>query len=74
MAEFVNKFVEGKKGAQACAVLLLAVAIFLTISLVSYSSRDFPNASRSPAETLNLGGRVGAYISYSAFMGVGYAA
>lgn len=74
MAEFVNKFVEGKKGAQACAVLLLAVAIFLTISLVSYSSWDFPNASRSPAETLNLGGRVGAYISYSAFMGVGYAA
>ena len=74
MAEFVDKFVKGKKGARACGVLLLAVGIFLIISLVSYSSRDFPNASRSPAETLNWGGRIGAYISYSAFMGVGYAA
>ena len=63
MAEIVNKLIEGKKGAQACGVLLLAVAIFLTLSLVSYSPRDFPNASRSPAETLNWGGRIGAYVS-----------
>ena len=34
MAEIVNKLIEGKKGAQACGVLLLAVAIFLTLSLV----------------------------------------
>ena len=54
--------------------MLTAWGIFLVISLVSHSSHDFPNSSRSPAEVLNWGGYVGAYISYSTFMGIGYAA
>lgn len=74
MAEFVNKFVKGKKGAQASGVLLLGLSIFLLISLVSYSAHDYPNSSRPSGEGVNWGGRIGAYLSYGAFMGVGYAA
>ena len=74
MSEFLDKFIGGKKGAQACGVLLLACGIFLVISLVSHSAHDFPNSSRSPDELLNWGGYIGAYISYSTFMSIGYAA
>jgi len=74
MAEFVNRFVKGKKGAQASGVLLFGLSIFLLISLVSYSAHDYPNSSRAPGEGVNWGGRIGAYLSYGAFMGIGYAA
>ena len=74
MAEFVNKFVKGKKGAQASGVLLLGLSIFLLISLVSYSAHDYPNSSKPPGEGVNWGGRIGAYLSYGTFMGIGYAA
>jgi len=74
MAELVNGFVKGKKGARASGVLLIGLGIFLLISLVSYSAQDYPNSSRPPAQGLNWGGRVGAYVAYGAAMGIGYAA
>ncbi len=74
MRELLDRFIGRGKGAQACGVLLVAWGIFLVISLVSHSVRDFPNSNRSPAELLNWGGYLGAYISYSTFTGAGYAA
>jgi len=74
MAEFVHRFVRGKKGAQASGVLLVGFGLFLLISLVSYSPQDFPNSSRLPGEGGNWGGRIGAYVAYGTFMGIGYAA
>ncbi len=74
MAELVNTFVRGKRGARASGVLLVGLGIFLIISLASYSMQDYPNSSRPPEEGANWGGRIGAYVSYGAFMGIGYAA
>jgi S-DNA-T family DNA segregation ATPase FtsK/SpoIIIE len=64
----------GKRGIQAGGVLWIAVGIFLTLSLISYSIHDVPNSSRSPDEVLNWGGLIGAYLAYTAFTGIGYAA
>lgn len=74
MAELVNTFVRGKRGAQASGVLLMGLGVFLIISLASYSTQDYPNSSRPLEEGANWGGRIGAYVSYGAFMGIGYAA
>ncbi len=64
----------GKSTIQAGGVLCIAMGIFLTLSLISYSINDVPNSSRSPDEVMNWGGLVGAYLSYSIFTGIGYAA
>ena len=74
MADLANRLVGGRKGARILGVALLALGVFVAISLISHSPQDFPNSSRSPAERTNLGGQIGAYISYAAFLGVGYAA
>ena len=74
MSEFVNQLVKGKKVAQAAGALCFGLGAFLIISLVSHSALDYPNSSRSVAEGFNWGGRIGAYISYGAFMAMGLAA
>ena len=74
MRDLVYRFIGGTKGARAIGVLLLSWGIFLVISLVSHSVRDFPNSSRLPSELINWGGYAGAWVSYSAFTAVGYAA
>ncbi|MEE3260120.1 MAG: DNA translocase FtsK [Candidatus Latescibacterota bacterium] len=74
MSEYVNQLVKGKKGAQAAGVLLIGLGAFLIISLVSHSTLDYPNSSRSAAEGFNWGGRIGAYVSYGVFTGMGLAA
>ncbi len=66
--------VGGSKGSRAIGVILLALGIFLAISLLSYSPQDYPNSSNSPNDSLNWAGRTGAYFAYRAFFGVGYAA
>jgi len=74
MSEFVNQLLKGKKGSQATGVLLMGLSAFLVIGLVSHSTLDYPNSSRSASEGFNWGGRIGAYISYGAFTGLGLAA
>ena len=74
MADLVDRSVLAHKAAQASGVLLVALGVFLTISLLSYSPGDFPNSSRAASEVLNWGGRLGAYAAYVAFLGIGYGA
>ena len=74
MADLADRFVAHHKGARIAGVLLVAVAIFLVVSLATYSSQDPPNASHSPEGIANWAGRIGAYVSYGALTGVGYAA
>lgn len=74
MRDLIQKFIGGRKGARAIGVLLLAWSIFLALSLVSHSYRDFPNSSRSPVEIVNWAGYLGAWISYTAFTAIGYSA
>ena len=74
MRDLINRFIGGRKGARALGVVLLAWSIFLVVSLVSHSYRDFPNSSRPPSEVLNWAGYLGAWMSYKVFMALGYAA
>ena len=74
MSEFLHYMPKGKKRPQALGVLLLGLGAFLLICLVSHSPLDPPNSSRSMAENLNWGGWIGAYASYGAFAGMGWAA
>ena len=74
MSEFLHYMPKGKQRPQALGVLLLGLGAFLLICLVSHSPLDPPNASRSMAENLNWGGWIGAYTSYGAFAGMGWAA
>ncbi len=73
MFEFLHTS-EGDKRPQALGVLLLGLGAFLLVCLISYEELDPPNSSRSVAESLNWGGRIGAYASYGAFVGMGWAA
>ena len=73
MSEF-SRMPKGEKSPQVLGVLLLGLGAFLLICLMSHSSLDPPNSSRSVAESLNWGGRIGAYASYGAFAGMGLAA
>lgn len=73
MSEFVL-MPKGEKRPQVLGVLLLGLGAFLLVCLMSHSSLDPPNSSRSVAESLNWGGWIGAYASYGAFAGMGLAA
>lgn len=61
-----------KRAAQALGVVLIALGLFLALSLISYSPQDFPNSNRDTG--FNWGGRIGAHLSYWAFLSVGYGA
>lgn len=56
----------------AIGLLLVPVAVFVLLSLATYSEADYPNSSRSPDEVVNLGGRPGALISYGVMLALGY--
>ncbi len=72
MISLVDKEQTSGRIAQALGVVLGALGIFLTLSLITYSPHDFPNSSRDAG--LNWGGRIGAQLSYWAFLAIGYGA
>lgn len=75
MPELADRSVPGRKGSQITGLLLTAVGVFLLVSLVTHSKFDPPNSSQSGSpDTINWAGRIGAHISYSAFIAVGYSA
>jgi len=74
MADLADRFVAHHKGARIAGVLLVAVAIFLVLSLATHSNQDPPNASQPPEGISNRAGRIGAYVSYGTLTAVGYAA
>ena len=53
-------------------ILLVPVALFVLLSLVSHAETDYPNSSRSPDEVSNLGGLPGALVSYGVMLVLGY--
>ncbi len=59
---------------QVCGVLLIAVALLMAVSLVSYSPQDPPNSSRAPELTENMAGWIGSQISYYLLFVVGQGA
>ena len=71
MSEIAERFVAHRKGSQIAGVLLTAIGIFLCISLLSHSSLDPPNSSRTDSQALNWAGQVGAHVSYQLFTAVG---
>ena len=73
MSEFLHT-PKGEKRPQVLGVLLLGLGAFLLVCLISHSSLDPPNSSRSVAESSNWGGWIGAYASYGAFASMGLAA
>ncbi len=73
MSEFLHT-PKGEKRPQVLGVLLLGLGVFLFVCLISHSSLDPPNSSRSVAESSNWGGWIGAYASYGAFASMGLAA
>ncbi|MEW6749813.1 MAG: DNA translocase FtsK [Candidatus Latescibacterota bacterium] len=74
MVDSADRFVTGRRWAQAAGVLLLGLAVFTVVSLASYSELDHPNSSRPASLGANWGGRVGAVASYWAFVVLGYGA
>jgi DNA segregation ATPase FtsK/SpoIIIE, S-DNA-T family len=74
MNEVLGRLVADGKGARAGGVLLIALGVFCTMSLLSYSPQDYPNSSVDPAECSNWGGRVGAYLAYGSLTGIGFSA
>lgn len=74
MAELVNRSAPGGRLSQAGGILLLGLALFLLVSLVSHSPLDYPNSSRPPEAGGNWAGRFGALVSSTAFIGLGYGA
>ena len=53
-------------------ILLVPVALFVLLSLVTHAETDYPNSSRSPGEVTNLGGLPGALVSYGVMLALGY--
>ncbi len=58
----------------AIGILLVPVAVFVLVSLVTHAENDYPNSSQDPEEVVNLAGRPGALISYGAMLALGYGA
>lgn len=52
--------------------LLVPVALFVLLSLVTHADTDYPNSSRGPGEVTNLGGLPGAMVSYGVMLALGY--
>ena len=69
MASLVDKEQTSGRIAQALGVVLGALGIFLALSLITYSPHDVPNSSQDAG--FNWGGRIGAQLSYWAFLGIG---
>ena len=59
---------------QILGVLLMALALLMAVSLLSYSPEDPPNSSRPPELAQNMAGWLGAHLSYYLLFGVGYGA
>jgi S-DNA-T family DNA segregation ATPase FtsK/SpoIIIE len=59
---------------QILGVLLMALALLMAVSLLSYSPEDPPNSSRPPGLAENMVGWFGAHLSYYLLFGVGYGA
>lgn len=53
-------------------ILFFPVALFVLICLLTYQENDYPNSSASPDEIFNLGGRLGAEVSYRLMNALGY--
>lgn len=53
-------------------ILLVPVALFVLLSLVTHAETDYPNSSRGPDEVTNLGGLPGAMVSYGVMLALGY--
>ena len=53
-------------------LLLVPVALFVLLSLVTHAETDYPNSSRGPGEVTNLGGLPGALVSYGVMIALGY--
>lgn len=53
-------------------ILLVPVALFVLLSLVTHVETDYPNSSRGPGEVTNLGGLPGALVSYGVMLTLGY--
>lgn len=64
-----------KRVAEGCFILVIALALFILLSLVSYHVSD-PGWSHSGpfARVDNAGGRVGAYLADACYWGFGYLA
>lgn len=54
--------------------LLLPVALFLLVCLLTYSRNDYPNSSLRPEQAFNIGGRGGALIAFDLMVLLGYCA
>jgi S-DNA-T family DNA segregation ATPase FtsK/SpoIIIE len=59
---------------QILGVVLMALALLMAVSLLSYSPEDPPNSSRPPELAQNMAGWFGAHLSYYLLFGVGYGA
>ena len=74
MVRDVGPDTDAKKGTTATGVILAALGMFISISLLSHSPQDYPNSSNSPGDSINWAGRSGAYFSYATFFAMGYGA
>jgi len=56
----------------AIGLLLVPVAVFVLLSLVTHSEDDYPNSSLGPEQVVNRGGLPGALVSYGVMLALGY--
>lgn len=56
----------------ATGILLVPVAVFVLLGLVTHAEFDYPNSNLGPEEVANLGGRPGAMLSYALMLALGY--
>ncbi|MBI4530155.1 MAG: DNA translocase FtsK 4TM domain-containing protein [Candidatus Latescibacteria bacterium] len=57
---------------EVVGVLLMTIALFLAISLVSYSQGDYSHSNRASTDVKNWAGRAGAYLADHLFFIFGY--
>ena len=74
MSEIFSRYINGQRSVQAFGIVLIGIGLFLAISFASHSTLDYPNSSRLTDSDFNLGGRIGAYASYTALLAMGLAA